>query len=117
MKKVFFCRLNELQDEKFTIRKINGKEIGGIIVDGIPKFVLNFCPHAGAPICLGKIDKRIDSEVVGKTHYSNSQKIIVCPWHKWEFDFEKGTPLVKSKGKLMFFKYEIVEDDIYIKVR
>ena len=53
---------------------VEGKDIGLFNVDGEVYAMDNLCPHRGAPLSDGRLD--------GAT--------IVCPWHGWAFDVQKG---------------------------
>jgi len=54
----------------------------------------NECPHAGGPVCQGKIYHQIeealtpDMKSAGLRH--SKRRNVVCPWHGYEFDIETG---------------------------
>jgi nitrite reductase (NADH) small subunit len=54
----------------------------------------NRCPHAGGPVCQGKIYRRVGEKIDadGKSqgmHFTDTRQ-IVCPWHGYEFDVATG---------------------------
>ncbi|PQV64572.1 assimilatory nitrite reductase (NAD(P)H) small subunit [Abditibacterium utsteinense] len=55
----------------------------------------NGCPHAGASLCSGFSDG----------------KIVVCPWHGWEFEIESGKGLSVEGIDAETFRV-VVEDGI-----
>ncbi len=55
----------------------------------------NGCPHAGASLCSGFSDG----------------KIVVCPWHGWEFDIATGKGLSVEGVDAETFRV-VVEDGI-----
>jgi nitrite reductase (NADH) small subunit len=108
MNKYFYCKEAEMQEDKFIIRKIESRNIGGIIIKGKYFFIHDYCPHAGAPICKGKIENICveKGELIA----------LRCPWHSWQFNIEDGKPIIgQIKQKLICFDYEIISNDIYIK--
>ncbi len=55
----------------------------------------NECPHAGASLCSGFTDG----------------KIVVCPWHGWEFDIESGKGISVAGIDVETFRV-VIEDGI-----
>ncbi len=113
-KEHYFCDCNEITEGTFIIKKINGKSIGATLFEGEYKLILNFCPHEGAEICKGRISNPIISDTVNKFIIDDNRKVLVCPWHKWEFDMKSGFPLVKGNGKVLFFKSVIKDNQLFI---
>lgn len=50
---------------------------------------VDFCPHAGAPLCDGP-------PVAGP----DGRPALRCPWHGWEFDLETGVHLRNPRCRL-----------------
>jgi len=54
----------------------------------------NVCPHAGGPVCQGKIFKQVE-EVITPSKTSaglrfGKQRHVARPWHGYEFDLATG---------------------------
>lgn len=73
----------------------NGREIGVFRLGD--KFFAweNTCPHAGGPVCQGRlmnrVEERIDAD--GRSlgfRFSRNRVNIVCPWHGYEYDIRTG---------------------------
>ncbi|PAW71945.1 MAG: hypothetical protein B9S35_12215 [Opitutia bacterium Tous-C5TDCM] len=60
----------------------------------------NICPHAGAPVCVGKISGTTLPSPVYEYDYGREGCILRCPWHGWEFDLKTGEHLVDPETKL-----------------
>ena len=58
------------------------------------------CPHAGAPVCTGKISGTTLPSAVYEYAYGLEGRILRCPWHGWEFDLRTGEHLVDPATKL-----------------
>ncbi len=107
MERYYFCKEHELAEGEFFVKTILDRKIGGIKLDDKLYFILDYCPHAGAPICKGKVKNIIikDDELVA----------IRCPWHNWLFNIQDGLPvIIHIKQKLLHFHYEILSNEIYI---
>jgi nitrite reductase/ring-hydroxylating ferredoxin subunit len=75
-------------------------EIGVFNVGGRLVAYRNVCPHAGAPVCVGKVCGTTLPGEVGQYTLAREGEILRCPWHGWEFDLLTGEHLVDEKMKL-----------------
>ncbi len=73
----------------------NGREIGVFRLGD--KFFAweNTCPHAGGPVCQGRVMNRVEERIGpgGRSlgfRFSRTQVNIVCPWHGYEYDIRTG---------------------------
>lgn len=87
-----------------TIGKI---QFGVFNVDGRFFAYRNICPHAGAPVCVGKISGTTLPSPVYQYDYGHEGCILRCPWHGWEFDLRTGEHLVDPATKLKRIDVEI----------
>src|SRR4028118_1379162 len=81
-------------------------EIGVFDVGGRIVAYRNVCPHAGAPVCQGKICGTTAPSDVGEYILAREGEILRCPWHGWEFDLLNGQHLVDEKMKLRAYEVE-----------
>ena len=109
--KTYFGLLDEINENKFTIKTINGKSFGATYINNEYKVILNVCPHEGAEICKGVINSLIHSSEVGSFDLDSDKKVVVCPWHRWEFDLLTGKSLTNTGKKIAVFE-TLVEDNI-----
>jgi nitrite reductase (NADH) small subunit len=65
--------------------------VGVYNVSGEFYAVTNYCPHRGAPLCLGSVT---GAAVAGEGSYEvlweHEGEIVRCPWHGWEFEIASG---------------------------
>lgn len=81
-------------------------EIGLFNVNGKLVAYRNVCPHAGAPVCQGKVCGTTAPSKVGEFLLVRPGEIVRCPWHGWEFDLLTGEHLVDEKMKLRGYEVE-----------
>ena len=55
----------------------------------------NICPHAGAPVCEGRMGSAIVCDGNFERRLAHEGKILRCPWHAWEFLLPEGVTLTK----------------------
>jgi nitrite reductase/ring-hydroxylating ferredoxin subunit len=75
-------------------------QIGVFNVAGEFKAYRNACPHAGAPVCVGRISGTSQPSRVYEYIYGSEGCILRCPWHGWEFDLRTGEHLVDPETRL-----------------
>ncbi len=81
-------------------------EIGVFNVGGRFVAYRNVCPHAGAPVCVGKVCGTTLPSKVGEYILAREGEILRCPWHGWEFDLLNGQHLVDEKMRLRAYDVE-----------
>jgi len=69
---------------------VAGREIGVFNLNGEYFALANRCPHAGGPLCHGKIVPLVQSDGPGSYRLARHQEFLRCPWHGWEFDIRTG---------------------------
>jgi nitrite reductase/ring-hydroxylating ferredoxin subunit len=87
-------------------------EIGVFNVGGRLVAYRNVCPHAGAPICVGKVCGTTLPSNVGEFVLAREGEIVRCPWHGWEFDLLNGQHLVDEKMKLRAYDVESSSENL-----
>lgn len=85
-------------------------ELGIFNVHGRLVAYRNVCPHAAAPVCLGRICGTTLPSKVGEYILARQGEILRCPWHGWEFDLLTGEHLVDEKMRLRSYPLETVGD-------
>lgn len=75
----------DLAEGGVHITEVGRKQIGVMDHEGELFAVLNFCPHAGAPICKGRIEAMTICREDGTRGKDVERPVLRCPWHHWEF--------------------------------
>jgi nitrite reductase (NADH) small subunit len=83
--------LGDLERDGHVVARVEGREVGAVLVGREIRGVRNRCPHHGGPICLGRVEERLTGEPGA---YGLAGKAVLrCPWHGWEFDPVTGACL------------------------
>jgi Ferredoxin subunits of nitrite reductase and ring-hydroxylating dioxygenases len=104
------CPVSELRPGERKLVTIGRVEIGVFNVDGTFHAYRNVCPHAGAPVCVGRIGGTTLPSPVYEYNYGREGRVIRCPWHGWEFDLETGEHLVDPATRLKKIPVEVAPD-------
>jgi nitrite reductase/ring-hydroxylating ferredoxin subunit len=94
------CNAAELAAGERRIVALDGLEVG--VFNLGDRFVAyrNHCPHQGAPVCLGRVGGTSLPSAPGEYVFGRRGKVLVCPWHGWEFDLETGRALFGHRVRL-----------------
>jgi 3-phenylpropionate/trans-cinnamate dioxygenase ferredoxin subunit len=83
-------RAEDLADGEQMIVTVNNRSIGIFNIRGRYFGLLNSCPHRGAELCKGRLFAGISSDGPGEYEYDEGERLLMCPWHGWEFDVTTG---------------------------
>jgi nitrite reductase/ring-hydroxylating ferredoxin subunit len=112
-------RLADLQSRGRMVVEIDGVGIGVYCVGSEVRAYLNVCPHAGGPVCQGKMMPRT-LETVSATGqslglaFSQAEHHIVCPWHGYEFDVMTGCHPVDPRVRLTSIPVRIADGEVWV---
>jgi nitrite reductase/ring-hydroxylating ferredoxin subunit len=84
------ARAADVKPGTSTIVTVKGREIGIFNLNGEYFALANRCPHAGGPLCRGRIVPLVQSDGPGHYRLARHQEFLRCPWHGWEFDLRTG---------------------------
>ncbi|HEY1792180.1 MAG TPA: Rieske (2Fe-2S) protein [Opitutaceae bacterium] len=100
------AKAGELAPGGRKLVKAGGIEIGLFNAGGEIRAYRNVCPHAGAPVCLGRVGGTSLPSDVYEYKYGMEGCILRCPWHGWEFDLQTGQHLVDPDTRLKEVRVE-----------
>ena len=110
----------ELAEGDHKIFALDALEVGVFRVGDQVFAYENNCPHAGGPVCQGKIFNRVDEGLTPDKKSTglrfSDRRHIVCPWHGYEFDVETGAHPGNPRIKLRRVKVDVREGRIYVRV-
>jgi nitrite reductase (NADH) small subunit len=112
--------LSEMADGDYRIFDLETVEVGVFRLGDRVVAYENTCPHAGGPVCQGKIFNRVeelltpDKKTLGPRF--STRRNIVCPWHGYEFDIETGCHPGDPAVRLRPVKVAVRDGTIFIKL-
>ena len=84
------ARASDVKLGTATVVTVKGRDIGIFNLDREFFALANRCPHAGGPLCQGRIVALVQSDGPGHYRLARQQEFLRCPWHGWEFDIRTG---------------------------
>jgi nitrite reductase/ring-hydroxylating ferredoxin subunit len=90
MSRQVVARAKDLPPGQCMMATVSGREIGIFNVGGQYFALANRCPHAGGPLCSGRIVALVASDGPGEYRLTRHREFLRCPWHGWEFDIRTG---------------------------
>ena len=102
----------DLGDGVLHVVVAGGREIGIVHWNGRWYAVRNACPHLGGPLCAGVLVPTLSagesSKAINRIVADQGHPMIVCPWHRWEFDLTTGCSV---SGQQRVRTYRVVQMD------
>jgi 3-phenylpropionate/trans-cinnamate dioxygenase ferredoxin subunit len=90
LKRQVVAKASEVAPGSVKLVTVAGREIGIFNLGGEFFALGNRCPHAGGPLCAGKIVALVQSSGPGNYSLARDKEFLRCPWHGWEFDIRTG---------------------------
>jgi nitrite reductase (NADH) small subunit len=120
MEDIAVGKLTDIADGDYRVFALEGIEVGIFRTGSKVLAYENVCPHAGGPVCQGKIFNQVE-EVITPDKKSaglrfGKQRHIVCPWHGYEFDLATGCHPGDASVRLTPVPVAIRDGQIYVSV-
>jgi nitrite reductase/ring-hydroxylating ferredoxin subunit len=111
MKRIRLCPVEDLPVGGSKIFPIGRHGIGVYNVDGRVVALENYCPHAGAPVCRGRVTGHAVVRAGDRFSlaWARAGEILRCPWHHWEFDLVSGETLTDPTRRVKTREIHIVD--------
>ncbi len=84
------CAVGDIKAGEKKLVTVKGREIGIFNVNGEFFALANRCPHAGGPMCEGRVVALVEPGKPGEYRLTRRNEFVRCPWHGWEFDIRTG---------------------------
>jgi nitrite reductase/ring-hydroxylating ferredoxin subunit len=88
--------VDRFPERSVTVVRAGDVELGIVRWDGDQLYALrNVCPHAGGPVCAGRLGPRIIADAGDplRLGVDDACPTLTCAWHGWEFDARDGRAL------------------------
>jgi nitrite reductase (NADH) small subunit len=115
MKWHLVASVGELAPGKAKLVTVDNKQLGIFHEGGAYYAILNFCPHAKAEICKGRVTGTLFSPAPGEYDMRHDMLVLRCPWHHWEFSLDTGKAVIPSiKQRLQIFQVKVENDNVFV---
>src|SRR5262249_6405228 len=84
------AKASEVAPGAAKVVTVKGREIGLFNLEGEYFALANRCPHAGGPLCRGRIVALVQSEGPGHYRLARQHGFLPCPWHRCEVRIRPG---------------------------
>jgi len=112
--------LTGLADGDHWVVAIDAAEVGIFRIGDRVMAYENKCPHAGGPVCQGKIFNRVEELLTPEKKSLglrfSTRRHIVCPWHGYEFDVETGCHPGNRALRLKPVEVEVRDGQIFVRL-
>jgi nitrite reductase (NADH) small subunit len=105
--------LERFPHRSMTVVQAGHIEVGIVRWDDDRVYALrNVCPHAGGPVCEGRVAPRIVTSAADPLAVAvdDACPAVTCAWHGWEFDARDGRALAPG-SRLRVRTYPVSVED------
>jgi nitrite reductase/ring-hydroxylating ferredoxin subunit len=113
--------IDEFEEGRMQIRRAGRWELGILRLESRTVAIKNVCPHIGAPLCLGPVSTALTGRTGSQGHAAQievrqDRTVVVCPWHRWEFDVETGEALFDPTLKAKVYPVTIADGRVLVDI-
>lgn len=110
------CKGDALEPGEIRPFKVGKRRLAVMrLPDGSYRAMSDSCPHEGASMGRGAVEKMWTSENVGEHYCSEKQTVAICPWHNFEFDVDTGlTPSVSPRLRIKTYEAHAEGDEVVV---
>ena len=118
MQRHVVCKMEELRPRAAWSVDAGGRSIAvACVEENTYRAVADTCPHEMASLAGGKVEKMWLSDGLGDYRASESEYVIVCPWHNFEFDLDTGlSPCAPGRLGVKVYRARLEHDEVVVYV-
>ncbi len=105
---------SELPPGESTTVKAFGTTVALFNIEGELFAVGNNCPHQGGPLCYGRISGVHLPSQPHEYRYGREDRVLVCPWHGWEFDIESGQTMFDPSVRVKTYEVQVQNGEVVL---
>lgn len=110
------CREEELAQGEIRPFTVGGRRLAVMhLDDGSYRAMSDVCPHQGASMGRGSVERMWTSEEPGEMRRDVQRSVAVCPRHNFEFDVDSGlSPNVSPRLKIKTYAASAEEGEVAV---
>jgi nitrite reductase (NADH) small subunit len=109
--------VDDFEADRFRVIELRGRSIGVVRTERGFFALRNRCPHQGAELCAGLVAGTMEPSLPHQYEYSPEHLVVVCPWHRWEFELATGRAVGGiSTKRAITYPVEVVEGEVYVEL-
>jgi nitrite reductase/ring-hydroxylating ferredoxin subunit len=110
--------VDDFEPGRFRVFELQGRPVGVVRTEQGFFAVRNRCPHQGADICAGLVTGTLEPSAPGEFSYSDEKLVVVCPWHRWEFELTTGESYGQvTRKRLVTYEVEVEDGEVYVMMK
>jgi nitrite reductase (NADH) small subunit len=108
------CAVDDLPDGLVQEVAVNGRKIGMVRVGDSVHAFNAICPHHAGPLAKGRVVCAVGAQVPGVPILDSEKRVLMCPWHAWEFDLEDGVAVADPSLRMRVYPAEVCEGRVMV---
>jgi nitrite reductase (NADH) small subunit len=105
--------VDDFEPGRFHVFELQGRPVGVVRTEQGFFAVRNRCPHQGAGICAGIVTGTMEPSAPGEFSFSDEALVVVCPWHRWEFELATGESYGRvTRKRLVTYEVEVEAGEV-----
>ena len=110
------CREEELAPGEIRSFTVGGRRLAVMrLDDGSYRVMSDVCPHQGASIGQGAVERMWTAEAPGVMCRDEKRSVAVCPRHNFEFDVDTGlTPNVSPRLRIKTYDAQLEDGEVAV---
>lgn len=110
------CREGELSTGEIRPFTVGGRRLAVMrLDDGSYRAMSDVCPHQGASMGRGSVERMWNSEEPGEMYRDAERSVAICPRHNFEFDVDSGlSPNVSPRLKIKTYEARAENGEVIV---
>lgn len=110
------CREGELVPGEIRPFTVGGRRLAVMrLEDGSYRAMSDVCPHQGASMGLGAVERMWTAETTGGMCRHEERNVAICPRHNFEFDVDTGlSPNVSPRLRVKTYEAEAENGEVFV---
>jgi len=105
------------EDGEPIVVRAEGRELVVVRWKGEIFAIRNVCPHQSASLAKGAVhDRVVQGDRLGELNVDESEPLVRCPFHGWDFSLRSGYCVVDPKLRVKTYKTTIRNSRVFVEV-